>query len=178
MKQNKAITYVLLIAVAAIWGWVIYKIIGDGGSDNTNNIIIDNNLKNDNSEMQLDTFSLIASYSDPFVIKYVSVNLAEDLNLEEEKNKANKVKPIVKWPEIIYSGTVKNKVTNRNIALVNINEQHLLLDVGDTAYQIQILNIYADSLVVSYEKELKSIAKTKATTTSSQGTEKDKKKGK
>jgi hypothetical protein len=177
MKNNKLLTYVLIGAVVAVWGWVIFKIINGGGSGNSGNVIIENNSKIETSNAELDTFSLIAEYRDPFVIKYVSVNLAEDLNLEEAK--PEKIKPIINWPTIKYVGTVKNKVSDKKIALVNINDRNILLGVGDTAQEVYITAIYSDSLLVLYKKEIKAIEKTKSPSTQTPtNTEKEKKKNK
>ncbi len=161
MKNNKAITYVLVLAVVAVWGWVIYNIIKKHGPSNNNNISFDNIGKTETSNAQLDTFSLIADYRDPFVIKYVSMNAAQDLNLEEEKVKEVIVKPIIEWPLIKYGGTVKNKSSDKKLALINIGEQNHLLGIGDTAQEIKIYAIYPDSLILVYKNDRKTIAKSK-----------------
>lgn len=160
MKNSKPANIFLVIALLGIWGWVIYTFFRGRNIDLTSNFTIDNSIKVESNSAQLDTFSLIAAYRDPFVIKYVSINLAEDLNLEEENNK-EKLKPIVTWPQIKYGGSVKNKATNRNIALVNIDDRNLLLGIGDTASEVRITAIYPDSVVVLYKKEIKAISKSK-----------------
>lgn len=160
-KSNKAVTYLLIAAVVAIWGIAIYRVYKVSGPNNTENSLSGNFAKPETSNAQLDTFSLIASYRDPFVIKYTSVNIAADLNLEEEKAKKVVVKPIVTWPEIKYGGTVKNKVSEKKVALVNINEQNHLLAVGDTAQEIRVMAIYADSLMLFYKSELKAVVRSK-----------------
>ena len=83
--KNKAVTYFLIAAVVCVWGWVIFKLINTGDSNNTTTIFSDTNGKAETSNAQLDTFSLIADYRDPFVIKYINVNTAADINLEEIK---------------------------------------------------------------------------------------------
>lgn len=163
MKNNKIITYVLILAVVAVWGWVIYNIIKKHGPSDTNNIAFDNAVKTETSNAQLDTFSLIADYRDPFVIKYVSMNAAQDLNLEEEKVKEVIVKPIIEWPVIKYGGTVKNNSSDRKLALINIAEQNHLLGIGDTTKEIKVFGIYPDSLQLLYKGDKKTIAKTKNT---------------
>lgn len=176
MKNNKAVTYVLLAAVAAIWGWVIFKLVSGGSSDEINNNAFNTNVKTETSNAQLDTFSLIADYRDPFVIKYVSVNDAEDLNLEEDKQKNEKIKPRIDWPSIKYGGTVKSKTSEKRIALVNIEEKPYLLSVGETAQEVLITAIYSDSLMVKFKSEEKVIVKSKAVTEESAKTPEKKKK--
>ncbi|OFY88368.1 MAG: hypothetical protein A3K10_11885 [Bacteroidetes bacterium RIFCSPLOWO2_12_FULL_31_6] len=178
MKNNKAITYILILAVVAVWGWVIYNIIKKQGPIDNTNLAFDNNLKTDSSNAQLDTFSLFADYRDPFVIKYVSMNLAQDLNLEEEKIKEIKVKPIIEWPSIKYGGTVKNNHSERKLALINIAEQNHLLGIGDTAQEVKVYGIYPDSLILLYKNDKKTIVKSKNITqqSTSPTDEKEKKK--
>lgn len=160
-KSNKAVTYLLIAAVVAIWGGSIYQGYKYWGPANTDNSVVDNIVKTETSNAQLDTFSLIANYRDPFVIKYVSVNIAADINLEEENAKKVVVKPIVTWPAIKYGGTVKNKVSEKKVALVNVNEKNYLLAIGDTAQEIRVMAIYTDSLMLFYKSELKAIIRSK-----------------
>ena len=61
--------------------------------------------------------------------------------------------------------------------MVNINDHNLLLAVGDTAQDVRITAIYADSLILTYSKEVKSIAKSKVSgNTQTNAEEKEKRK--
>jgi hypothetical protein len=158
MKITKS-TYLLITAAVLIWGGFIYIVISDQKNDQelvkTDSWMAE--LKKEAKD-KTDTFSLMLNYRDPFLgkndVKPVVTNYTGPKNIIPAKAP---VLPVVNhWPQIKFSGTIKNNKSNKTIALLTVNGQSLLLSQGDKFLeQFTLSKTTADSVEITLLKEKK-----------------------
>lgn len=168
--KNKTITYVLLLLVLIIWGTIVYKVFFY--SEPTEELYNIDNLNTTKTITDIpDTFSLSLNYVDPFLKESrQSTYIKKENNIisksKEKKNyhpsstnrntESNHSIGIV-WPKIKYEGMIKN---NTNVtAIVSINGSSYFLKNGEIVHDILIQSITNDSIIVSYQKNIKTIKK-------------------
>ncbi len=146
MKGNKGL-YILLPVVFIVWGLIIYRLVKYVGQGNTPvPIPAFTSVNFEPEKLQEDTFSITANYRDPFKVatpqfqKQVSAVTSPSFN----KNKANSA-PTPAEPSIIFNGIIKNKKSNKTIALFKINGKRRLLSVGEGADGIKLIVVNSDS---------------------------------
>lgn len=106
--------------------------------------------------LSVNSFTISGHYRDPFLGRI----FLENTTINKPKSvKEIQIKVIVPWPNIIYGGMIKNQKSSSQIAMININQQDNLMKVGDEIYGIQLLKIYKDSILVSFQKEKRMIVK-------------------
>ena len=76
--KNKKVIFILVIAVIAIWGLIIYRLLEDKSSVE---IIKPNSKTQFTNEIKLDTFSIINNYRDPFQVSNFRKNSQFNLGL-------------------------------------------------------------------------------------------------
>ncbi len=156
--QNKKALYLLIPAVIIIWGIIAYKIIIGLNSDD-NIMPADFSTKQTNKVRQetSNNYTLIASYRDPFlgiVQKTTSV-------INHDTIKRNIIKPIQKteilFPNIVFFGCIKNKMSNKEFAIIKVDGKERTMGIGESEQGIEIKKIYKDSIVISFNNVLKTI---------------------
>jgi hypothetical protein len=170
--KNKKATYMLLSLVVCIWGIIgirIYKHIHDSDNDEYNAISAINNStyipdSSKNVELKL-------NYKDPFLKRNVVVARSTSTpqinknrtsaNIRNRVSRPNQPvhKKMKSWPDIQYSGLILNDKTNEELGLVQIGSQSFLIRNGDIREKIEILAIFADSVIVRYEDDQKTFLK-------------------
>lgn len=164
--KNKAITYLLFLIVAIVWGTIIYKIFFYSESDGVE-VRIDNTQVKDDTQEHIDTFALSLNYPDPF-LKNSKVSPRNHANTsrptlsQSGKKPAPKAAPkkqeaIIVWPTIRYDGLIKsNDITT---AIVTINGKSHFLKKDEVAKEVKLLSITKDSIIVMYQQKSKTIKK-------------------
>ena len=163
MKEKQKII-VLVPLVILIWGYAIYALIGVSGGDKvetSSKFLIE---MPDDLKLSADSFVLVLNYKDPFLkgINYRSSFVSQN----EIKQQASSItKPIKKiassivWPKLIYKGTIKNKNSNKLIAVLEINGNEALLKEGEEYQSVTLLAVLNDSIYLAFEKEKKYVLK-------------------
>lgn len=144
--------YFLLPLVVAIWGIVIYKVVGAITHE-------PEPLKNtpvrsisENRIFKKDTFSLIPVNRDPFLGHYY-------------KKPTPKPKPVapamedVQWPSITYLGQVSDTGKPSAIHILEINGKQLLIESGSEAEGIKILSASKGKVTLIYKGARKDFLK-------------------
>lgn len=135
---KKTKTYLLLIVVVIIWGILIFKVID--ALKGSNDDIISSNFKpepfNFNFQKEIDTFTLIANYRDPFL---------GDIKEKETRQRRNKTPIKTKQPEeplalITYSGYMTDPINKERVFFVNINNQQHMLKRNETVENVKIIS--------------------------------------
>ena len=158
MKNKGA--YLLLPLVLALWiliGYRIYKYIRHP------DVILVNKQAEDITTSPVsyipDTFNIEANYRDPF--------LGSIYPHEEAKSivkTASIPKPLAAvkspWPVIIYKGIIRNKDSNKALALLTVNGKLKSLTENDNLNGIKVIAIERDSLTVTFEGERRFFHKT------------------
>ena len=156
--KNKKVTYILIPAVALVWGLIIYKVFYyvKAEPDFSSNVQI-MPVKAKKIEFA-DTFSLINDYPDPFLDTRYGGYLSE--NSSGQKKVRQKIEKVEQnWPEISLGGIIVNNKTNKQNICISINRKNLLLTVGEEKEAIRLVKIYNDSVLVEFCGEEKIITK-------------------
>nr|WP_294862135.1 hypothetical protein [uncultured Fluviicola sp.] len=159
--KNKRFTYVLLVVVGFIYFKLFVRI--------SSNISEENNLPIAQiDQMQLDdirtkkSFRLKANYPDPFLksSRIVQKNSSIlDPNAPPPEPKPKKEKPMVFWPAIKYYGIVQKTSSKKPRALISIDGTMYKIYVNEEIFDgIVIQSIKRESMVVSFQKETKTIS--------------------
>ena len=121
-----------------------------------------------------DTFAVFNNYRDPFLgesgkelhVENISFNrnpqVRSNTNSSNNRNIANqnvKVQPNNDWPQISYSGTIKNQTTAKTIAVLIIGGKTFTLKQGEEREGIKVLSFTSDEIQLARGKEKKVITK-------------------
>lgn len=161
--KNKKLLYVLIPLVLLVWGLIIYRIFNVVNGADSNEMHKTAFIGNTDNENSIDTFSIHPNYRDPFISKGVKKIILSD---NEVANVAVTPKVIVKtttsstiWPNLLYSGLIKNQKSNKALALVQINGQANIMKIGDIVGEIELTKIFHDSIEVKFQKEKRFVKK-------------------
>ena len=158
--KNKKVIYFLLPLVLIIWGIIIYRVFSDTVKiDNSQILSKDDHFKT--VKKNADTFSIYADYSDPF-LDYLwedDESVFEKDFTEEYDTGLEKPEKSVSWPKISFGGIVKNQKSNKQIMIITIDQSGHLMKVGDIVMGVTLKKVFNDSIVVAYEKEMKTVSK-------------------
>lgn len=160
MKSKKA-TWFLIVAVIAVWGVIIYRLLIAAGSDEKLFIrTVQPKVAYESLEGYLleDTFKLVLNYRDPFLEKEVAVNeIPADLTIKTAPALQNNTalnKPASNL-DIKYTGYIKNSSGKRIVAIVTINGKEYMISEGETVAGVKLIKNHRDSVRVSYEGKTK-----------------------
>lgn len=157
--KNKVSSTILFIAVAAIWGYIIYYIYDAVKEDDEPAMGYSLAQKISPKDSLKDDFSLLLDYPDPFLKKNQKV---------EASDKPFKAKPLIgsyqqmgpDWNRISYSGTIENKKQKgKRMAIINIDSSTYFVSANTSVHELKLLVVYPDSVLISLEGEKKWIKK-------------------
>ncbi len=156
--KDKAIKIFLGIAIIAIWGTIINRIM-NGNSDD--GIIVPPKSVVNIQKTGIDKFNLLLDYADPFLSNMVVTTTSTDNTIDSSlfvlppTALNTKPKKIVRFPVVQYQGMSKNNNRLEAVALVKIDRKTHLMRVGDKQNEVTIMNIYRDSIRVMKEGQFK-----------------------
>ncbi|MES2285427.1 MAG: hypothetical protein V4547_07040 [Bacteroidota bacterium] len=163
--KNKKLLYILIPIVLLVWGIIIYRIFNVVNASNSNEVLKSAIIENVNNESLIDTFSIHPNYRDPFISKRAKKPTSENkavspITKPSLIKKVSNTAPISdKWPSIVYNGLIKNEKSNKQLALVQINGQSNILQIGNVAEGVELTKIFRDSIEVKFNSEKKFIKK-------------------
>jgi hypothetical protein len=161
--KNKKLLYLLVPLVLLLWSTIVFKIINqvNQSGDSNTPIYVEANCKPEKTEV--DTFRLIAHYSDPFLDRdriasedYYTPSTNIRLN---DLPKSLAPATVVTWPLIRYGGMILNKTNGNYVFLVEINKTNHLTRKGDQIGEVKITNVFKDSIIVMFKNQTKTILK-------------------
>ena len=154
--KNKKTVYLVLPIVIGLWALVIYKVVHIySSSDETvvaSSSFVPPILKSNFS----DTFSIAATYRDPFLGKTVSPTVSKTSIAPQP---LKKISEPTKWPGITYGGVIKSRKSNAQLGMVSINGQTNFMKEGDVISDVLLKKIYKDSIDVVFQKEKRVVRK-------------------
>lgn len=163
--KNKKLLIILIPATLLLWGMIIYKIfsVASGGDDIGQVQGTVSVVNNDNNALT-DTFSINPTYRDPFLgktNKTATIAIVGSSNSKPISTpKPIATNPINKtFPNIIYGGLIKNKQSNKQLVLIQINGQSNIMKIGDIVNEVELTKVFRDSIEVKFKKEKKFILK-------------------
>lgn len=168
MKKNKMTSYLLVVAVAGIWGMIIYKVFAavNGGEDEIPMISRTLSAKKPMVKVAVvDTGELDLSYPDPFRQTTTSTGGSSDTlrMIKKERmglpitNKTPTSVPVINWPSIRYSGYIMNPKTRSLLSLVTIGSESAMLSEGQSAGGVKLIKNMKDSVRVRFLGRTRSI---------------------
>lgn len=163
--KNKKLLYILIPIVLLVWGVIIYRIFNVVNGSGSNEVRKSSFVENTVNENLIDTFSIHPNYRDPFISKRAKKTTFENkitstiIKPDLIKKVTNTVPLSNKWPSIVYNGLIKNEKSNKQLALVQINGQSNILQLGNVAEGVELTKIFRDSIEVKFNSEKRFIRK-------------------
>ncbi|MEP1490164.1 MAG: hypothetical protein ABJK28_17225 [Algibacter sp.] len=163
MMNKKYLNSTLIVLLIIIWAAVFYKYFGDSKQLSENTIAINALALNGQDYLVTkDTFLLELTDRDPFRVSRKIKRKSSKLPKSKPKSavKTNKKKSIV-WPTIAYHGFVKGDRKNTRLILLKIDNRLYRKREKEIVNEITLVKAYDDSLIVSLNKNNKTITKQK-----------------
>jgi hypothetical protein len=164
--KNKKLLYILIPIVLLVWGVIIYRIFNVVNGSGSNEVRKSAFVENTVNENLIDTFSIHPNYRDPFISKRAKKTTSENKIISTVtkpdliKKVSNVVVPLSdKWPSLVYNGLIKNEKSNKQLALVLINGQSNILQLGNVSEGVELTKIFRDSIEVKFNSEKRFIRK-------------------
>ena len=162
--KNKKLTYLLICAVAAVWGIILYKVLFREGEEEYKLAPAANKTAHepyDQYAVRPDTFSLALSYRDPFLGGQAPapepVMAAGNVTAPTQNFNMPVIPPPVNWSAIRYSGYITNPMSKRLVSIVEVNGQERMLGEGESFQGMKLLKNKKDSILVSWQGKQKYI---------------------
>ncbi len=165
--KNKKLLFLLIPATLLLWGMILYKIFSavSGGDNN-----IGQNQEvvtpiDSNEQLLTDTFSIHPTNRDPFLGKMNKTISTHTGGSSSPKTvitpKSTLAPPSINstFPKIIYGGLIKNKQSNKQLVLIQINGQSNIMKIGEIFNEVELTKVFRDSIEVKFRKEKRFIAK-------------------
>ena len=158
--KNKTLTYALIVVVAGLWGYIAYRIFSAVTSkdDDVPQVVKVEKESFNDYQLPKDTTMLLLNYRDPFgLIKSKDTVTLHTRVYGFVKNVSSAPKPFINWPNVSYSGYIRNPATKKLVALVSINGQSYALIEGESKSDVKLLRNLRDSIKISYQGKSKFI---------------------
>ncbi|HCB61299.1 MAG TPA: hypothetical protein DEP77_05095 [Bacteroidales bacterium] len=168
MLKGKKSLYILIPAVAAVWGLIIYRVIAsqppeDGYLNNVSEeIFVKNVSPNDSCKM-------IWSYRDPFLDRPADQIFEPEFDFSAQNDNISNIKigsykspepeKKVQWPSIFYQGLIRNKSNGKMVAVFTINKRQVLLSEKQVCDGVLVESADNNKAVVKFDGEIKTIEK-------------------
>ena len=178
IKDNTATRIILGVALVAIWGLVIYRVVDAmKGKDVPNIAPITYWIDSTNTNLK-ETFQLHLGYNDPF-LKTVSLGMDYSINNEnnesqveitsetpstEVSGQATSIANLlpqtpqkIQFPKIEYIGFIANKQNGKSLAIMKHNNKTYRVRFGDKIAKCSVISIERDSVQVSLKGQIRSV---------------------
>jgi hypothetical protein len=160
-SMNKKTTNLFLgIAVVAIWGGAGYRLISGLGDAEEPLPVTAPVVKRAPEDFApaVDTARLRLNYHDPFGLAAIPVQ--KDTTHRQNGGRKAFIKPVTPDMSFIkYAGYISNPGAKRTVVMLQINGKTLMLNVGESAEGIKLLQNMRDSVKVLYRKQVRFIVK-------------------
>lgn len=167
--KNKKFTYILIPLVLVLWGTIVYRIFHTVNNNNSTTLMDkDSSVSTIQGQIVPDTFSIHPDYNDPFQRQKAKNPNSSKIHIQavtnhsqEQQNTKQAINQIVAltWPNIIYNGLVKNQKSNKQLAILQVNGQSNIMQVGDIIADVKLVKITTDSVELVFQNTKKAIKK-------------------
>lgn len=169
MLKGKKSLYILIPAVLAVWGLIIYRVVlAQQGDDNNVNAVYEPVFASQDSTK--DSCRMIWSYRDPFLDCTTDQMSEQDFDFSSGQNnnisnikigtyKAPEPEKKVQWPAVSYHGLIRNKSNGKMVAVFKINNRQYLLSEKQTAEGVLIESADNKKAIVQFGGETKTLEK-------------------
>ncbi len=169
IKKNKALTWMLLLVVVGIYATIAYKSYANKKLTEEHIQEYAPDLSFSPANYKKEDFKIDFQLNDPFrsSARIRKRNPAPETQNNYSPQISQRVRPqqpvtppiAVKWPEIKYFGFVRNTEKPNSLCLLSINGELIKKEKSQSHKGIEILNVFKDSVVVSFQGKLKTVAK-------------------
>jgi len=143
MKNKKITYYILLPAVIAIWGLIVYRIVAKNDSYSLPEKY-SGSLKKEPSVAEDKDYQLLNNYRDPFSQHFPQA----DETFDSDEREINEPKKEKKWPAIRLNGYILNG--NKIKCHLTINGEDKILQVQEKVLENYIVSLITpDSVKIS-----------------------------
>ncbi|MEM6540789.1 MAG: hypothetical protein AAF634_06480 [Bacteroidota bacterium] len=152
MKKNKR-TYILLVAVLIIWGFLGYRILG--AINPSEKPAVKQDLVGRPYQIALkkrDTFSVHADYRDPFLGTW------PDGKKKTLRKKALAAKKETPQRNIVYSGSLAENGSDQRLFFVTIEGNQQIMAKNEVVQGVKLVNGTSESIKVQYGGRMETIA--------------------
>lgn len=123
---------------------------------------IDINTRPEQTEKEIiDTFSINAKYSDPFLRNQLAQrNKSENKNSEKtstQKVQKPKQEERILWPNVIYKGLVENSNEASSSALIIVNGLNHIISKGEIIQGMELIFLNSDSIQLKMQNSTKTV---------------------
>jgi hypothetical protein len=159
MAKQKKLTYLLIAALAMIWGIVFFRIYAATAKEAAAIVPF--------KEEKMKYFNLVNHENDTVILKLNYDNPFRALGQETVAEVPDEkivlpavhlpltIKPSANWNAISYTGYINNAKNKKKIAVLSINGVTITLNVGEGACGLKLLQFAGDSVKVAYQNEVK-----------------------
>lgn len=159
MKSKKSL-YLLLPAAILLWGYIIFKVIAQTGSNTVHDPKHKVVVGDVEHTQMMDTFKLILNYRDPFLGKAIADKPDNvPIRVPQPVKKEAIPKKNTTWPIIAYSGKITNKKSNKEVYLLTVGDKSCAVSPGQNVNGVTVVKLLPDSIILQYEGEKRAFAK-------------------
>jgi hypothetical protein len=160
--KNKKLTYLLICAVAAVWGIILYRVFFNEAADEYEPTNQHSQIEKDPYDQYVareDTFRLVLNYRDPFlgtlqndVVDKSTSAISPQVNIPVAPPP-----PPIDWSFVKYSGYVVNPKTKTLVSIISVNGVERMIAEGETFGGVRLLKNKRDSILISWQGKNKHI---------------------
>jgi hypothetical protein len=170
--NRKNWTGILIVIVAGLWAYNIYRTVENY------QVKTDTQSEHQNTAMSFapvmfnkDTFLLDLPLEDPFLRNEGRWNQSTNNNNSSNLTNATQgstrrpsptpppAEKSIEWPSIKYFGFIRNHNAGHQLCMLKIADKTHRLSIGDSQDKITLIQAYSDSVVLSFNNEMKTIRK-------------------
>ncbi len=159
--KKKGLTYIMLIAVLAIWGKLIFDFVNAGNDQIEEFSSQFTSAPTESAKIDsVYAYKLDLDYRDPFLGKSPERKPTGLPKKKVVREKTPVKEFIVNWPNVAYLGMMQNNQSGQKLAMLKLNTVDLVLAEGDSLGKGFVLGeILRDSLILSFKETSKTIYK-------------------
>ncbi|CAM4116683.1 hypothetical protein SAMN06265348_103276 [Pedobacter westerhofensis] len=156
--KNKGVTYLLIAAVAVVWGIIIYRVLFTDPPSEQDFVAGPTPVHEPFDEYiaKEDTLRLSLNYRDPFLTN-ANANAAAaaeaTATMAPVPHAAQPMKPIappVNWGAIKYTGYITNPKTKKQVSILTVNGKERMVAEGESLEGVKLLKNKRDSVLLSW----------------------------
>ncbi len=156
--KKKNVTYLLLVLVAGIWGYLFYKFFSDLNPEKAVEVNT-NPIQFAKIEETKDTvYVLMANYKDPFLGTAFSNSSLSTIKRKLTVPKISKLNiPIITtvsaivWPDVKYLGLISHQANAKHMGIININNKEYTVTEGMIIEEFKILKLTKSNITLVYK---------------------------
>lgn len=159
--MQKRLKYLMMVAVAGIWGYVIYQYFIYVPAM-SRPVVLHAEAKKDVKQdtVGIDTFSLISEYRDPFLARTRdlenSVPVANDVAMPVPMARPVQVVAKVNWRQYRFMGMV-NETGREGTGLLQVNGKLIYVVRGEVSAEMEVVGMWADSIRLRVDGETQTV---------------------